>query len=178
MSTYNARQESRMRAEALKPPPTYGAGGAALGYPPQGMMPPGMDPSRGAYDQYNAAMAGYYGGMDFQGYGYSAMGYGAAAASGGGYGMPSHGHPGAPIHGHPGAGMDPYGGYGGYPAAGMMAYGGAPPQDYGPPPHGMDPQQHQSSPVGGNGLQPPQHPNVYSPSYGGPSPPGGSWGGQ
>jgi hypothetical protein len=161
-----------MRAEALKPPPVYAQGGgppAAMGYPPQGMMPPGMDPSRGAYDQYNAAMAGYYGGMDFQGYGYAAMGYG-----GGGYGMPPPPGPQA------GGGMDPYGAYGmaggGYSSPGMMAYGGGPPHDYGPPPHGMDPQQHQSSPGGGG--PPPPHPGMYSAGYGGPSPPGGSWGGQ
>lgn len=174
MTSYNARQESRMRAEAMKSPPVYAAGGggpASMGYPPQGMMPPGMDPSRGAYDQYNAAMAGYYGGMEFQGYGYAAMGYGGPGA---GYGMP----PSHPQSG--GGGVDPYGGYGmmggGYPAPGMMGYGGASPHDYGPPPHGMDPQQHQSSPGGGGPPQ--QHPGMYSSGYGGPSPPGGGWGGQ
>lgn len=172
MTSYNARQESRMRAEALKPPTVYpGAAAMAhgMGYPSQAMMP-GMDPSRGGYEQYNQAMAGYYGGgMDFQGYGYAGMGYG------GGYGMQQQGQ------GGQGGGMDPYSAYGmmavgggGYPQQGIMGYGGSPgghPQDFGPGSH-EDPQQAQSSPGGGGGP-PPQgmYPNVASH-------PGANWGGQ
>jgi len=178
MSSYNTRQENRMRAEAMKVPPAYGGAGggpAAMGYPPQGMIPPGMDSSRGGYDQYGAAMPGYYGGMEFQGYGYGPMGYGGNGGVAGGYGMPP------PPHSQAG-GVDPYGPYGGmtvgggYSNPGMMPYGGGP-HDYGPPPpHPMDPQQHQSSP---GVVGPPSHlPSMYGPPYGGPSPPGGSWSGQ
>jgi len=174
MQSYNGRQEARMRSEALKPAQTYGSSvpdsRMPPGYPPQGPMSGGPDPSRGGYpDQMggfgNPAMAGGYnpygGGMDFGGYG--GMGYGMSAY-GGGYGMP----PGQEMAMR--GGMDPYGGSAGYGQmgmmggfqGGMMGYGGMPPQDYGAPPHPMD--QH---------GPPPPHPGMYG-GYGGP--PG--WGGQ
>jgi len=131
MTSYNGRQEAKMRSEALKPQPTF-PGRADMSK--AGGMP---DPSRGGYpDGMNSAFAnpgmpgGYgYPGMDFTGYGMT---------MGGMYGPPYPGYPAMGGQGGPegmgrmsGGGMDAsssqYGAGGG---AGMYGAMGGPPAGY------------------------------------------------
>jgi len=157
MISYNSRQEAKMRSEALKPVASaYGSKGGMMA---QG----GYDPNAGF--QPAANMSGYYGGMDFSGYGGMPMGYNAY----GGYtGMGGGGQAGMGS----GAGTDPqqmsrmnsqmqeaamqqYGGGGMYSAMmnsggqsfqGMLGGGYGQGQGYdqqGAPNQGMDPSQGQ-----------------------------------
>ena len=100
MQAYNGRQEAKMRSEALKPPVSYAvpsgvgpAGRGPEGYPGgPGDMSRGPGPYAGQMGDMSgfgnpaaAGAGGYYGGMEFGGYG--AMGMGAYGMGYGGYAM-------------------------------------------------------------------------------------------
>jgi hypothetical protein len=151
MTTYNARQESKMRNELKPPQVTYpglgitGAGPMDRGGPPSQPMYPtsaSMYGSHGGYDPaYSmgapASMGGYGGYSDFSGYGMGMGGYGmpesnANMSYGGAYGQHMEPPPGSYGNGGYSMGGMMGGGYQG----GMMGY-----DQYGQPidgsvPHG------------------------------------------
>jgi hypothetical protein len=163
MTTYNARQESKMRNE-LKPPqvayPGLGMAGPGSmdrgGPPSQQVYAPSasMYGSHGGYDPAYGmgapgSMAGYGGYSEYSGYGMGMSGYGMpeSAAYGGAYGQPMEAPPGS------------YGG-GGYSMGGMMGGGYQ---------GGMMVYDQYGQPI--DGSIPPGAPGPYS-SY----PPQGGWG--